>query len=1221
MWQVNELGGGGGPGTISGTAKTVGAGAAGAAGAAKGKVLMAGAKKIGGFLVKRAIPGIGVMYTTIEVADALGLMDKEARATPQMVKATTGAKPKPRKELEGPGATTGARPRRAGDIQERGGYTGLGLAQRDRTKAVKDESASAAAAGMEQLNKRLKVVREAIRKLRDSATMDIGALQKSASRNFKTIGDDIGLHTRKGKRAAADNFEAAATAIGRSVAKGRTSSKTAMAAIESLMRTHSKIGKERLSKNLADAADNVRQSMKEGKTTTKEGMRLIEQYMVKSLMTMGFTKKQALSVRKGQDPYTGKAIGGDQNLTNKQRGGPINRGALSGDSVPAMLERDEYVLNRKAVKKVGRPALDALNFGAAPRFQLGGMVRIPGDPDTTAGRDKVAASIASQVGSFIKRFGIQVNYAYDPGGSHQSPGHNVTGTALDVGPYTSGWEGVNKAVGAATAAGKTVYYDGRFGSINLPPHGEGHHAHIEWGPSGGVGGGAPSLELGRTLKRLQVEGPDSLLKANVQGALDVARGGANAVIGRANEMVSAVEGSFAGVDMAGLGAGATANRELGKRMAAAMGWEGEQWTALDRLWGVLEGSWDENLPNLAGSGAYGIAQALPSSKYPAAGQPGAPPGIQKARAQIGWGLRYIKDRYGDPVSAVAFRLANNYYAKGGPVGYAGDSLGTGTAPLLKGILDRVVYSNSRSGRSSAAGVPILKDFERASQLVFDLGTNDPNAAATHSSLLAASRAAGKRPLHFLSLLGGPDQAAKNKMFRSAASDGGHEYLTDYAARYKGGHDSIGHPSSYGSRAQMLAASIKKAAKATEHPNKPGDRGKVKKRRHLHGLQAPSIEALNNAVEKMRYSPTESGQINARNNIHDLIRGVGLPRRVGDRIDGLTDTIAILDDFATAAGQLTIEDDAGNVTPGLIAGKSEINFLEEELIKLMELRNRLLDQQEKLAARRKQIRELLETAQKHLAYYQQAVTAWGHVIRVQEAKLKELRKHPKKNKKEIESTRDLIMALKPEQKKTVFTRDSLRGKIIPALEGKLGGLRESHATSVESLEGIQGLGAPMDKMATQPDIGVLRGTIFATQLRLRELKAPPITTTAEGATTSDRDDLLKEIGRLTMLRTAVEDIHAITLRDFPQYDRLGVPYGGAFAEGGVVPGPLGAPRVILAHGGETVTPPDITPNVTINIAPGMEWLERFIDVRVDGATRRIGRGAGRRLPGAGGGSLG
>ena len=56
--------------------------------------------------------------------------------------------------------------------------------------------------------------------------------------------------------------------------------------------------------------------------TTKEGLALIEKYMRKALMQMGFSRKEAVTLREGRDPYTGKAIGGGQNLTGKQRGGP-----------------------------------------------------------------------------------------------------------------------------------------------------------------------------------------------------------------------------------------------------------------------------------------------------------------------------------------------------------------------------------------------------------------------------------------------------------------------------------------------------------------------------------------------------------------------------------------------------------------------------------------------------------------------------------------------------------------------------------------------------------------------------------------------------------------------------------------------------------------------------------------------------------------------------------
>jgi TP901 family phage tail tape measure protein len=58
----------------------------------------------------------------------------------------------------------------------------------------------------------------------------------------------------------------------------------------------------------------------------------------------------------------------------RQRGGVMNGGAPSGDSIPAMLERGEYVLNREAVKKIGVKRLNKINFSHAPRFQKGGYI-------------------------------------------------------------------------------------------------------------------------------------------------------------------------------------------------------------------------------------------------------------------------------------------------------------------------------------------------------------------------------------------------------------------------------------------------------------------------------------------------------------------------------------------------------------------------------------------------------------------------------------------------------------------------------------------------------------------------------------------------------------------------------------------------------------------------------------------------------------------------------
>ncbi len=100
------------------------------------------------------------------------------------------------------------------------------------------------------------------------------------------------------------------------------------------------------------------------------------------------------------------------------------------------------------------------------------------------------------------------------------------------------------------------------------------------------------------------------------------------------------------------------NQALGQTMAASYGWTGVQWTDLLRLWS-RESGWSTTAKN-ASSGAYGIAQALPASKYGSAGSDW----MTNPATQIAWGLQYIKSRYSNPAGAWAHEVAHNWYDKG-----------------------------------------------------------------------------------------------------------------------------------------------------------------------------------------------------------------------------------------------------------------------------------------------------------------------------------------------------------------------------------------------------------------------------------------------------------------------------------------------------------------------------------------------------------------------------
>jgi TP901 family phage tail tape measure protein len=105
-------------------------------------------------------------------------------------------------------------------------------------------------------------------------------------------------------------------------------------------------------------------------------------------------------------------------------------------------------------------------------------------------------------------------------------------------------------------------------------------------------------------------------------------------------------------------------QELGKQMAAAVGWTGTQWTALQKLW-QAESGWNPSAYNKS-SGASGIPQALPASKMGRSAQLSNTDVMSRAQAQISWGLNYIRDRYGTPSRAWQFWQSKSphWYEKG-----------------------------------------------------------------------------------------------------------------------------------------------------------------------------------------------------------------------------------------------------------------------------------------------------------------------------------------------------------------------------------------------------------------------------------------------------------------------------------------------------------------------------------------------------------------------------
>ncbi|WP_430295830.1 hypothetical protein [Sinomonas sp. B1-1] len=108
--------------------------------------------------------------------------------------------------------------------------------------------------------------------------------------------------------------------------------------------------------------------------------------------------------------------------------------------------------------------------------------------------------------------------------------------------------------------------------------------------------------------------------------------------------------SGAGVVNDPAGAQAFASSLMGSR-----GWDQTEFGCLVQLW-TRESNWLTDATNPS-SGAYGIAQALPASKYASAGSDW----LTNYRTQVSWGVGYIADRYGTPCRAWDHSNAVGWY--------------------------------------------------------------------------------------------------------------------------------------------------------------------------------------------------------------------------------------------------------------------------------------------------------------------------------------------------------------------------------------------------------------------------------------------------------------------------------------------------------------------------------------------------------------------------------
>lgn len=359
-----------------------------------------------------------------------------------------------------------------------------------------------------------------------------------------------------------------------------------------------------------------------------------------------------------------------------------------GDSVHTLLKPGEVVLNEGQQRKLGMAsvtkALSGPGTAAKGTFGFGHNMQGASSSALKFASGGIVPELQPYYDAAVK---LGATITSTTGGGHAANSQHYTGHAID----SDGGPAVNmktyRAFEPDAKRGKVteLFFDpagGYSGGRSIGAIG-GHGDHVHTGIRGGAGGAAAIGGFGPPPKAKTPPnfGPTPIGRATQK---------------RANEMLPAIQARLNAAHaamMGGDGGHVDPNmpgspKAIGQSMAAMKGWTGNEWSSLAELW-TRESNWNPTAENKS-SGAYGIPQALPASKLPAAGQKS---GGSSASAQIGWGLNYIQERYGSPSKAVAFHDRMNWYGRGGE--------GLVTSPTTIGVGDKSEHVQITPTRTEA----------------------------------------------------------------------------------------------------------------------------------------------------------------------------------------------------------------------------------------------------------------------------------------------------------------------------------------------------------------------------------------------------------------------------------------------------------------------------------------------------------------------------------------
>lgn len=396
---------------------------------------------------------------------------------------------------------------------------------------------------------------------------------------------------------------------------------------------------------------------------------------------------------------------GPDHLTGYRHSGGTVGAMDSGNpyDVPVTLQSGEYVIQRKAVQKLGKPVMDIINEGEIPEFHTGGIVgsmkdrmrevsaasmirklhsaannfvkggRLRIGDSTYSGEDYKKAMQAASSGVGALADGAWVDKLGNPVEGGVAPGEYAAGIHPELYRRYKAW---NEALGnkfSVLSGWRTMARQAELkrtkGKMAGRPGASMHNygLAIDVSPSSTTAGErALGARFGLTWPMLSpgLYEPWHLQPVEAHEWRDILRNGGYPTLGkmdfgdsgglRLREGFIKSAMSYAVSELGQVTEGAGAVKAIVKAVMKSMGWGEDQWPYLDRLV-TKESGWNPKAANPTSS-ARGLFQKMTSIHGPVEGS---------VEGQAMWGLNYIKNRYGSPAAALAFHNANNWYHRGG----------------------------------------------------------------------------------------------------------------------------------------------------------------------------------------------------------------------------------------------------------------------------------------------------------------------------------------------------------------------------------------------------------------------------------------------------------------------------------------------------------------------------------------------------------------------------